>query len=699
MVWTMILRMTGATLLYVAITAGLWFFCRRRERYGTGQKWAIGLIYGACSVAANHFGIDYSMLILNVRDIGPLTAGLFFSPASGIIAGVIGGAERILAGELWNIGRFTELACGMSTCLAGFLAAFLNRKIYEGDRPQISHAFLLGAVMEVFHMYAVLFTNRQDLSMAYIVVQTAALPMISFTAIGMALNALVIMLLSGVKKTVLFPEYEKTPLATHFQRRLLFVTVGMFTLNFLISYSFQTRLADAEASAELQYICAENQQIYTERGQIDILKKHLEEQNSTHNVFLLVDAGTGAYLVGREDMNSETLAATDLEKVREQAGKTPFRMVMTSFGNTEVMCSSAQIGEEALLLIVRPMTLIYENRDSQILENTLSDILLFTVLYVLVAMLLDALVVKNLKRVNVSLNRITGGHLDEKVWVRSSSEFSELSNDINQTVTALRGYISQAEERMQQELQLAASIQDAALPKNFNLPSENIELYALMTPAKQVGGDFYDFFYADRDRLCLVIADVSGKGVPAALFMMRAKTAIKNYALNGHNAAKVLENVNHALCEGNDAEMFVTVWLGILDLKTGRMNCANAGHEYPVLMHAGGDYELLQDRHGLVLAAMDGVPMKEYDIQLNPGDRLFVYTDGVPEAINEKKEAYGTTRLTDKLNRLKNMPEEQVLDSVLRDIRNFAGSAEQFDDITMLGVTYGGEAGADGTDR
>ena len=135
----------------------------------------------------------------------------------------------------------------------------------------------------------------------------------------------------------------------------------------------------------------------------------------------------------------------------------------------------------------------------------------------------------------------------------------------------------------------------------------------------------------------------------------------------------------------------MTVWLGILDLNTGKIQCANAGHEYPVLMRAGGDYELLKDKHGLALAAMDGISMKEYEIDLDPGDRLFVYTDGVPEAINEKVEAYGTERLCEKLNALKNVSQQQTLESVLRDIRNFAGAAEQFDDTTMLGITYNGE--------
>lgn len=691
--WTMIVKMSAATLLYVAITAGMWYVCRKKEKFGTGLQVLIGLIYGGCSVLANHIGIDYGDMILNVRDIGPLAAGLFFSPVSGIIAGIIGGAERILAGELWNIGRFTELACGMSTFLAGLLAALLNRKIYKGRRPPVTQAFFLGAVMEVFHMYAVLFTNRHDMAMAYMVVQTAAIPMIAFTAAGMAMCSAVVLKMSGEKpQSGPLKDEGSIPLTVHFQRRLMIVTIVMFLINFAISWGIQTRIADSNASIALNYISYENKRIYEENGKkIDILKNHLQEQYHSDVTYWLINADSGEIIVEPTGvLIGSRIKGEDLEKAKENADQHVYRTKIQTADGVAVLCSSRSIGEDALLMVMEPLDYVYANRNGEIYENTLSDLLLFAVLYVLVAMLLDKLVIRSLQRVNVSLDRITDGHMDEKVWVRNSSEFSELSDDINQMVTALRGYIDQAEKRMQDELKLAKSIQDAALPKNFAMPGENIDLYALMTPAKQVGGDFYDFFYCDRDKLCLVIADVSGKGVPAALFMMRAKTAIKNYARHGNSAAKVLEHVNHTLCEGNDAEMFVTVWLGILDLNTGKIQCANAGHEYPVLMRAGGNYELLMDKHGLALAAMDGVPMKEYEIDLDPGDRLFVYTDGVPEAINEKVEAYGTERLCDKLNTLKNVPQQQALESVLRDIRNFAGAAEQFDDITMLGITYGG---------
>lgn len=692
--WTMILKMSAATLIYVLITAGLWFVCRKKEKLGTGLQVVIGLIYGGCSVLANHIGIDYGDMILNVRDIGPLAAGLFFSPVSGIIAGIIGGAERILAGELWNIGRFTELACGMSTFLAGLLAALLNRKIYKGRRPPVTQAFFLGAVMEVFHMYAVLFTNRHDMAMAYKVVQTAAIPMIAFTATGMAMCSAVVLKISGEKpQSGPLKDEGSVPLTVHFQRRLMIVTIAMFLINFAISWGIQTRIADSNASIALNYISYENKRIYEENGKkIDILKNHLQEQYHSDVTYWLINADSGEIIVEPTgELIGSRIKGEDLEKAKENADQHVYRTKIQTADGVAVICSCRSIGEDALLMVMEPLDYVYENRNGEVYENTLSDLLLFAVLYVLVAMLLDKLVIRSLQRVNVSLDRITDGHLDEKVWVRNSSEFSELSDDINQMVTALRGYIDQAEKRIQDELKLAKSIQDAALPKNFAMPGENIDLYALMMPAKQVGGDFYDFFYCDRDKLCLVIADVSGKGVPAALFMMRAKTAIKNYARHGNSAAKVLEHVNHTLCEGNDAEMFVTVWLGILDLNTGKIQCANAGHEYPVLMRAGGNYELLKDKHGLALAALDGISMKEYEIDLDPGDRLFVYTDGVPEAINEKVEAYGTERLCEKLNTLKNVPQQQALESVLRDIRNFAGSAEQFDDITMLGITYDGE--------
>jgi serine phosphatase RsbU (regulator of sigma subunit) len=172
--------------------------------------------------------------------------------------------------------------------------------------------------------------------------------------------------------------------------------------------------------------------------------------------------------------------------------------------------------------------------------------------------------------------------------------------------------------------------------------------------------------------------------------MMRAKTAIRGMAESGQAPAEILYRANNTLCEGNDAEMFVTVWLGIIDLETGRMQCASAGHEYPALMRAGEAFELLKDRHGLALAAMEGMRYREYTIEMNPGDKLFVYTDGIPEAIDEQIEQYGPDRLVAVLNRVKDQKMPQILPAVRKDIADFVGAADQFDDITMLGFHYMG---------
>ena len=689
--WEMLLKMSGATLLYVLITGILWKVTHQKNARGTGWKAAVGLIYGGCSVFANHFGIPYySILILNVRDIGPLAAGLFFSPLSGIIAGTIGGAERILAGELWGIGTFTEIACGMSTFLAGILAAVMNRMVYQGRRPPLIPSFFLGAVTEVFHMYAVLFTNRDSMTQAYFVVETAAIPMISFTAAGLALCSMAVRKLSKETPDIgwRLPE-EKIPLATHFQRALLGVTIGLFLINFLISYHLQKRLAYENIAMQLDYYVYAKEDAYEDTGDLELLRQSIREDQTPDRYCMLISASDGRLEETNGELPLERLDEEQMAIIRSNADKGSFMLALKSGDyDLNTVCRSVSVGSDHYLAAMMFPYAIQSDLEARMYETTLSDILVFTVLFMLVSLLAERLVVRNLHRVNTSLRKITGGQLEETVWVHTSAEFTELSEDINKTVAALRGYIGAAEQRIRDELKLAAAIQDSALPKNFSLPSKNIDLYALMTPAKQVGGDFYDFFYIAADKLCLVIADVSGKGVPASLFMMRAMTAIKNAARSGSGAAEVLMKVNNLLCEGNDAEMFVTVWIGILNLNTGRMDCANAGHEYPVVMRSDTGYELLKDKHGLVLAAMTDIPVRSYEIQLNPGDRLFVYTDGVPEAINEKEEAYGTDRLISRLNRQKNSTQQKTLEDVLQDIRNFAGNAEQFDDITMLGLTY-----------
>ena len=248
-------------------------------------------------------------------------------------------------------------------------------------------------------------------------------------------------------------------------------------------------------------------------------------------------------------------------------------------------------------------------------------------------------------------------------------------------------------ERVDTELALATRIQTDMLPNIFPAFPERSEfsVYASMTPAKEVGGDFYDFFFIDHDRLALVIADVSGKGIPAAMFMMMAKSMIQTQASAGASPQLVLETVNRLICENNREKMFVTVWLGILDLKTGILTAANAGHEYPMLKTAGGPFEMIKDRHGFVLGGMKGMKYKEYQLQLTPGSKLFVYTDGVAEAMNGSKEQFGLDRTLEALNAAKDSTPDDILRSVEDAVVGFVQGAEQFDDLTMMCIVYNGE--------
>jgi serine phosphatase RsbU (regulator of sigma subunit) len=235
-------------------------------------------------------------------------------------------------------------------------------------------------------------------------------------------------------------------------------------------------------------------------------------------------------------------------------------------------------------------------------------------------------------------------------------------------------------------LEFARNIQASALPHNFIFPNrDEFKLFASMTPAKEVGGDFYDFFLIDGNKLALVIADVSGKGIPAALFMMRSRSVIRGLAETGNSPAEILKKANSRLCDGNDAEMFVTAWVGIVDFTTGIMTCANAGHEYPAIRRGGeNNYELLKDKHGFVLGGMDGVSYSEYEVEMTEGTRIFVYTDGVAEATNQFDEQFGTDRMLSVLSEHPDFDVTDTLKNLKIEIFDFCKNTEQFDDITMI---------------
>ena len=276
-----------------------------------------------------------------------------------------------------------------------------------------------------------------------------------------------------------------------------------------------------------------------------------------------------------------------------------------------------------------------------------------------------------------------------------AGSFRKMQQDM---ISYIRSFmaITAEKERIGAELNVATQIQADMLPRIFPAFPEHREfdIYATMEPAKEVGGDFYDFFLVDEDHLALVIADVSGKGVPAALFMVIAKTIIKNHAQNREGPAQTFIHANEQLCEGNDAGLFVTTWMGVLEISTGKFIYVNAGHNPPLLKRAGGEYAWLNSRPGFVLAGMEGMRYQENVLELAPGDQLYLYTDGVTEATNRDNELFGEERLLAALNEEPGLSVYELLPKIKKRIDDFAGDAEQFDDITMLGLTYRGKGGS-----
>ena len=333
-----------------------------------------------------------------------------------------------------------------------------------------------------------------------------------------------------------------------------------------------------------------------------------------------------------------------------------------------------------------------------------------TLMWIILGLLLAALVggallagrkiVKPLNTITKRISEIGGDNLQFRMEdeYRTGDEVEVLAKSFADLSAKTMDYIDQVttvtaeKERIGTELHVAREIQKGMLPGIFPPYPERSEfdLYAAMDPAKEVGGDFYDFFLIDHDHLAMVMADVSGKGIPAALFMMVSKTILKNNAMLGKSPAEILVSANETICSNNKMQMFVTVWMGILEISTGKITAANAGHEYPAIRRAGAGFELLKDKHGFVVGGMEGIRYKEYEIQLNPGDKLFLYTDGVPEATNAEQELFGTDRMITALDTGADGSARDVLVNVRKSVDEFVQDAEQFDDLTMLCLDYKG---------
>ena len=358
----------------------------------------------------------------------------------------------------------------------------------------------------------------------------------------------------------------------------------------------------------------------------------------------------------------------------------------------------------AILCVQRQMDSMVSARNTYLHRVLMALVLLVIVVIIVETLYLNWTLLHPIRQIVAETTRFADEGVTNQIKlqekVSNQDEIGTLAASIDRMEEEIQDYVEEMtkitaeKERIGTELSLAAKIQASMLPHEFPpFPDRpEFDIYASMDPAREVGGDFYDFFFIDEDHLCLVMADVSGKGIPGALFMMISKVILQSCAMLGQSSGEILTKTNEAICSNNQEDMFITVWIGILEVSTGRIICANAGHEYPVLKRADGPFELFKDKHGFVIGGMDGLKYKEYELNLNPGDKLFVYTDGVPEAMDKDLALFGTGRMIDALNRDPDASPMQMLRNVRNAVDDFVMDAEQFDDLTMLGFEYRGPA-------
>ena len=466
---------------------------------------------------------------------------------------------------------------------------------------------------------------------------------------------------------------------------------------------FLTSMRDAVQASEENggFVCVINQ------------NGHVVFSPKTESVFQVLSSSEAVDL--RESENQEFAALiTDALK-----GQTDVRKIELEDG-TWYMCGApletvgwALIASFDQAVVNQPEVMLQETYGQiqegaalTYLEKSKKSGLTIIVLLIVVLMVLSIMAIVLGKRIVRPLNRITkriaglgGNNLEFKMEdaYRTGDEievlaesFAGLSHKTIEYMDEIRT-VTAEKERIGTELQMANQIQEGILPSIFPaFPDRSeFEIYATMRPAREVGGDFYDFFLTDEDHLCMVMADVSGKGVPAALFMMASKIILQSCAMLGNSPAGILTRTNEAICSNNRMEMFVTVWVGILEISTGLLTAASAGHEYPAVMK-NGRFALYHDMHGFVVGGLENVRYKEYTMQLEEGDKIFLYTDGLAEARNSEKKMFGTDRIIEALNQKAGEHPEEILANVQRIVDEFAGSEEQFDDLTMLCVEYKG---------
>ena len=760
----------------------------------------IGVLFGLMAIFAttSFGGFDIGDgTIMNVRDAAPICAGLIFGAPAGIIAGVIGGVYRFVAVYFNLAGTYTQIACSVSTILAGFIAAILRKFMFDNKKPTWLYGLGIGMVTEVLHMLMIFFTNMDDAVNAFEFVKICTLPMVLGNGLAVGIAVFIVSVIGREKVNF---KKEQKQISQTFQRWLLICIVIAFVATSSFSSVLQTGMSEAQTNKTIELSLSDVYQDILDESNDNLLRKteninqeyvdgaslsflaqkyNVIEVNIIDETGFIVDSNNGEYIgydMSSGEQSNEfviallknkesqfiqdyrptsyddvtmrkygAIALSDGGFIQVGYDSTQFREDIDKY--VEAVSKNRHVGNSGFVAICDENfnlvtdrsdfegaglqkigitfdrnaisegeifeSVVYDKeylcsyrfvegyyivgaipkyeamfmKEVSVYVNTFMEVLIFAVLFVLIYFLIKRIIIDNLRKINKGLAEITNGNLNVTVDVRSNEEFASLSDDINQTVGTLKRYIKEAAARIDKELEFAKQIQYSSLPTTFP-KSNSFRLFAQMITAKEVGGDFYDFYMLNDSTIAFLVADVSGKGIPAAMFMMRAKTVIRDLAERGLEPDEIFTIANEKLCENNDAGMFVTAWLGILDTKTGLMKFANAGHNPPLFKRNGEEFSYMKTRSGMLLAGMEGIRYRKNELQLVPGDKLYLYTDGVTEATDNNTELYGEQRLLDFVNSIENVEPESLCKLIKEDVDKFVGTAPQFDDITMLALNF-----------
>ena len=804
-----ILKLLGISLIPVAFASlihALKIYTKFDQLKKHYQYAIIITLFSISCILGTVFGVESEAgAIINVRDASPIISGLMFGGPVGVVVGFVGGLYRFVSVYWGGSGAYTQLACSISTFMAGVFTLLVRRFIFNNHHGKWYYGLFLGILCEDFHMLLVILTHLNDIQNAYSVVTDVVAPMFITNSLAVAIA---IIIADCLYKEKFFEGGRPFKISTKVQLALICCLVAAYGAVSSVSY-FGTKnvalrtnekslsisiddltndvdnlvdekmrdiceeikeniqpllvgssdLNSALASnltsddyqiSEVHLVSKDNAVVYSSSSGVVNYDMNSNDQSKEFACLLgdtsffsqnVMKPGSSEaadarmkYAGIKLDSNDKNLSYLQIglneetyhqlldSKVKNSAnyrhiGNKGFMIVAKRDGtiistvdgsvvNDKIDTSELQLDtlsefkgntENAsyyYYMYAREVEGYYvialaDVEEANLSSNiafailTLTEVFAFLILYCVLFVVIKNSVVNRIENVGKSLAAISQGDLSVKVNENNSKEMMKLSEDINATVESLKEYAKKEEEKMASELQFAKNIQHSALPTVFPL-NNNFRVFANMITAKAVGGDFYDFYYVNQNHLAILVADVSGKGIPAAMFMMKSKTIIKGLVESGMPIHLAATEANKKLCEGNDANMFVTAWLGVVNIKTGCVEYVNAGHNPPLIQKENGEFEYLKSKKGFVFGGIDGFKYEKQSFELKPGEKIYLYTDGVTEATNKNHELYSEQRLVDAINDLSNKTPKEICRGIIESVNIFVGDAEQADDITML---------------